>query len=292
MLPTLRLPVALLAGSVLVTGLFAQAPAIQFPAPSPAGSIKQRVGVTDIEVTYNRPSAKGRTIFGSLVPYDAIWRTGADTATRLTLSTPAKLNGTSVPAGTYELFTIPGRTEWTFILQAAKDRPQWGSYAYDQKNDTARFTARPVALSTPVESLTFEIGDLRPNAATLALAWENTRVPVTVEVDTVGALVPQIEALMASAAEKKPYFEAAMFYFANNIDLDKALAWMDAGLAAQPKAYWMIYRKGLLLAKKGDKAGALAAARESMELAAQDNRSAELKQEYTRLNQALIDSLK
>ncbi len=288
----LRSALFLIAGSVLATGLFAQAPAIAFPAASPAGSIKQKVGVADLEVSYNRPSARGRTIFGGLVRYDAIWRTGADTATRLKLSAPAKLNGTPIPAGTYELFTIPGKAEWTIILQAAKDRPQWGSYAYDQKNDTVRFTAKPVALAAPIESLTFEIADLTAGSATLALAWEKTRVPITVEIDNAGALVPQIEAVMASAAEKKPYFESAMFYYANNLDLDKALAWMDAGLATQPKAYWMIYRKGLLLAKKGDKAGAIAAAKLSMKLAAQENRGTEMEQEYTRLNQALIDSLK
>ena len=290
----LRSALFLIAGSVLATGLFAQAPAIAFPAASPAGSIKQKVGVADLEVSYNRPSARGRTVFGGLVPYDAIWRTGADTATRLKLSTPAKLNGTAIPAGTYELFTIPGKAEWTVILQAAKERPQWGSYAYDQKNDTARFTAKPVALAAPVESLTFEVSDLTAGSATLALAWEKTRVPITVEIDNAGALVPQIEAVMTAGGDIKPmtYFGSAMFYYENNLDLDKALAWMDAGLATQPKAYWMIYRKGLLLAKKGDKAGAIAAAKLSMELAAQETRGAELKQEYTRLNQALIDSLK
>jgi len=288
----LRPTLAILAGSVLMTGLFAQSPALQFPAPSPAATIKQRVGVTDLEVTYNRPSMKGRTVFGGLIPYNEIWRTGADTATRLTLSTPAKLNGASVPAGTYEVFTIPSRGDWTVILQAAKDRPQWGSYAYDQKNDTARFSATPVPLAQPVETLAFGFNDLRDASATLNLMWELVRVPIKIEVDTAGMLVPQIEAVMASGAEKKPYFEAAMFYYANNLDLDKAAAWMDAGLATQPKAYWMIYRKGLLLAKKGDKAGALAAAKQSMELASQETRGAELKNEYIRLNQALIDSLK
>lgn len=293
MIPSLFRPLlAFTAASLLAAGLTAQTPELKFPAASPAGVIKQRVGVTDLELTYNRPSAKGRTIFGGLVPYDAIWRTGADTATRLTLSTAAKFNGVAVPAGTYEIFTIPGQTEWTFILQAAKERPQWGSYAYDAKNDTARFTAKPETLAQPVESLAFDVNDLHPNSATLALAWEKTRVPVKVEVDTVGALVPQIEAAMASSADKKPYFQAAMFYYENDLDLDKALAWMDAGLATQPKAYWMIYRKGLLLAKKGDKAGAIAAAKQSMELVAQDPRGGELKEEYLRLNQALIERLK
>lgn len=287
----LRLPVLLLlASSLLGGGLFAQStpPALQFPAASPAGVVKQRVGVTDIEVNYSRPSVKGRTIFGGLVPYDAIWRTGADRATRLTLSTPAKLNGAEVPAGTYELFTIPGRETWTVIVHA--DKSQWGSYAYDPANDVVRFTARPETLARSVESLRIEINDLRMTSATLSIAWENTVVPITIEVDTVGTLAPQIEAVMASTEEKKPYFAAAMFYYENDLDLTKALAWMEAGLAEQPNAYWMIYRHGLLLAKNGDKAGALAAAKRSIELAAAAP-SPELRDEYTRLNQALIDRL-
>lgn len=277
--------------ALLAGGLFAQTPPakIDFPSASPAGVLKQRVGVTDIEVNYNRPSARGRVIFGGLVPYGAIWRTGADTATKLTLSTAAKLNGKEVPAGTYELFTIPGRDEWTIVI--GQNKGQWGSYAYDPKNDVARFTAKPVALAEPVESLQFAINDLRAASATLTIAWEKTLVPVKIEVDPASTLVPQIEAVMASNAEKKPYFAAAMFYYENNLDLTKALAWMDAGLATQPDAYWMIYRKGLLLAKKGDKAAAIAAAQQSLELVKKSAKG-ELLDEYTRLNEALIASLR
>jgi hypothetical protein len=132
------------------------------------------------------------------------------------------------------------------------------------------------------------------NGVTLYLLWEKTRAAVKIETDIVGMLVPQIEAVMASDSDKKPYFQAAMFYFESGLDLDKALAWMDAGLATQPNAFWMIYRKGLLLAKKGDKAGAIAAAKKSLELveAAKDKQPASLIEEYVRLNNALIDSLK
>lgn len=290
----LRPVIALIAGSALVAGLFAQAPAapqIKFPSASPQGVIKQRVGITDIEVTYNRPSAKGRKIFGGLVPYGQVWRTGADAATRVSFSTDVKLNGAAVPAGTYELFTIPGESEWTVIVQAVKDKAQWGSYAYDPKNDTARFTAKPAAFPYPVETFAINIGEITQTKATLALFWESTRVPITVEVDTVGALVPQIEAVMASDAEKKPWFPAAMFYYENNLDLEKAAAWIAKGLEAQPKAFWMHYRHGLILAKKGDKAGALAAANKSKELAAAQP-PGELRDEYLRLNDALIASLK
>lgn len=288
----LRPLVAVIAGSVLATGLFAQAPApkLAFPSANPQSVLKQRVGLTDIEITYNRPGVKGRKIFGSLVPYGEVWRTGADAATRISFSAPVTLNGAAVPAGTYELFTIPGEAEWTVILQAVKEKAQWGSYAYDQKNDTARFTAKPRTAASPVETFAFGFNNLRDTSATLNMFWENTIVPVQIGVDTVAQLVPQIEAVMASAAEKKPYFSAAMFYYHNDLDLNKAAEWMEKGVAEQPKAFWMIYRQGLVLAKKGDKAGALTAAQKSRELAS--GQAGELKEEYLRLNDALIASLK
>jgi hypothetical protein len=265
----------------------APAPHIDFPAASPAATIKQRVGVTDIEVDYSRPSMKGREVFGGLVPYGEVWRTGANSATRIIFSTPVKVQGTLVDAGTYELFTIPGKDEWTIILQKASK--QWGAYTYDQKNDIARVTAKPAVFHDSLETLAIAINDIGTDSATLNIFWANTRVPVKLEVDVVGTLVPQIEAAMA-APGKKPYFAAAMFYLDHNLDLQKASVWMDAAIAEQPDAYYMIYHKADLLAKMGDKAGAIAAARRSIELASKDKEPA--RGEYIRLNEALIASLK
>lgn len=292
MTSVLRPLVAVIAGSVLATSLFAQAPKIEFPAASPAATVKQRVGLTDIEINYSRPSMRGRAVFGQLEPYGAVWRTGANSATKLTLSTAAKFNGTEIPAGTYALFSIPEKGDWTIIIN--KVSGQWGAYAYDAKNDVARFKATPVTLPKPVETFTITFSDLaNASTATLNLMWENVCVPVKVEVDLVGALVPQVEAVMASKEAKKPYFAAAMFYYENNQDLKKAAAWMDAAIAEQPGQMWMIYRKGLIHAKMGDKAGALAAANESLDLVKKDDKSPQsLKDEYTRLNNALIASLK
>jgi hypothetical protein len=275
------------AGSVLVTGLFAQAPQIDFPPASPTCTLKQRVGLTDIEIVYSRPGVKDRVIFGGLVPYDQVWRTGANSATRITFSTPVKFQGSSLDAGTYELFTIPSKGEWTVILQKAGK--QWGAYAYKAENDTLRVKAKPVELATPFETFTIGIGDLRDESATLNLVWEKTRVPVTLEFDITSKLVAQIEAVMASDAAKKPYASAAMFYRDHNLDLKKALGWMDAAIAAQPDAYYLVYHKARILAKMGDKAGAIAAAQQSIALAAKDNGAA--KDEYTRLNETLIASL-
>ena len=286
----LRSALLFVAGSVLATGLFAQAPKIDFPAPSPAGTLKQRVGLTDIEINYSRPGMKGRTVFGSLVPYDQVWRTGANTATKITFSTEVKLNGTAVPAGTYELFTIPGKTEWTVIIH--KNMSQWGSYSYDARNDVARIKAAAAPSPLSVETFTIGLGDLRDESATLNFLWEKTRVAVKLEVDLVTALVPQIEAIMASEDPKKPYDRAAMFYLEHNLDLQKAAGWMETATAAQPGPFHfvLLYHKALILAKLGDKAGAMQAARQSLDLVAK--MSGELKDEYTGKNNAVIAGLK
>lgn len=284
----LRASLLLATGLGLAAGLSAQtAPQLKFPQASPPTVLKQQVGITDIEITYNRPSMKGRQVFGGLVPYGEIWRTGANNATRIAFSTPVKFGGADVPAGTYELFSIPNEKEWTVILQAPQEKPQWGSYAYDPKNDVARVTAPVASLAAPSETFWIGLNDLRDNSATLNFTWEKTRVSVPITVDTVGLLAPQIEAVMAGEAEKKPYFPAAMFYLDNNHDLPKALEWMNAAIAARPGQMWMVYRKALLLEKMGDKAGAKAAAEESLALTGKAP-AGSLRDEYTRLNQALI----
>ncbi len=283
----LRAAVLSSVAATLAVSAHAQSPKIDFPAASPVGKIEQRVGLTDVEVEYSRPSAKGRKVFGELVPFGEVWRTGANNATSVSFSTAVKIGGTEVPAGKYALFTIPAAGEWTVIL--SKVTEQWGSYQYDKKDDQVRVTVKPVALAEAVETLEIGIGDLRDTSATLVITWEKTRVPVKIEVDVKGVVVPQIEAAMAGSG-KKPYLSAAMFYYEHDLDLKKALAWMDAGLAEQPEAFWMTYRKGLILAKMGDKKGAIAAAEASLALA--QKAEGGIKAEYVRLNEALIAKMK
>ena len=275
-----------------VAPLLAQTAAPEYPAPSPASTLKQRVGLTDIEIVYSRPGVKGRKVFGGLEPYGVVWRTGANSPTKITFSTPVKFGGKEVPAGSYGLYSIPGAQEWTVILNKIGEK-DWGAYAYKQENDLVRVQAKPVSLPQSVETFTIDINEIKNESATLNLVWDKTRVPVKLEVDVVSKVKPQVDAFMASSAEKKAgqYFQAAMFYFENGGDLKKALTWMDEGLKLQPDAFYMVYRKGLILAKMGDKAGALAAAKASKEAAAKDKREL-LRDEYVRLNDMLIASLK
>ena len=261
------------AAAAIATGLFAQTPApkINFPAPSPKSTIEQRVGLTDIKVEYYRPSMKGRKIFADatvfpIQPYGEVWRVGANNPTKITFSTPVKFGGKEVAAGSYGLYAIPGESEWTVILNKIGEK-DWGAYGYKMENDAVRVSAKPAKLAQAVETFTIDVNDVRTESATLNLLWENIRVAVKLEFDVVAQLKPQLEAVMNGDAPKKPYFAAAMFYYEAGGDLKQAVAWIDAAIKEQPEAFYMVYRKGLILEKMGDKAGAMAAAQASREAA-------------------------
>lgn len=280
-----KIPVFLsICGFMLASSaLAADAPKVEFPAASPLCMLKQKVGLTEIEIDYSRPSVKGRDIFGAMIPYGQVWRTGANSATKIIFSTPVKLNGTEIPAGTYALMTIPGKDEWTIIIN--KGSEQWGAYKYDEKADVVRLKATPKTLDKPVETLTIEFNDIRDESSLLSLSWDKTLVPVKVEVEFVDKLTKQIEDVMASDEQKKPYFQAALFYYNHGKDLKKAEKWVDAAIAERD-AHYMVFLKAEILAKLGDKSGAIAAAKHSMELATKANDTS-----YVKQNETLIKSL-
>jgi hypothetical protein len=242
-------------------------PAPKFPAQSPASTVTQDVGLTKIEVVYSRPGVKGRKIFGGTEAFGRVWRTGANTATKITFSTPVTFGGAAVPAGSYALYTIPGENEWTLILN--KVTGQWGAYQYDAKNDLARVTAKPTALLQLVETFTIDINDIRDQSATLNLVWEKTRVAVKIEVDVASTLKPQIEAFMAAGGKISAgqYYNAAVFYYENGGDLQQARTWIEAATSNAKPAFYMVHWKAKILARLGDAAGARLAAEKSKELA-------------------------
>jgi hypothetical protein len=284
-----RFLIALACGLMFVSKSPAQTPQVDFPAASPACTLKQRVGLTDIEVSYSRPGVKGRTIFGGIVPYGQVWRTGANQATKITFSTDVKLNGEDVPAGSYALFTIPGEDEWTVIL--SKNADQFGAFQYDSKDDLVRFKVIPIKLAETIETLTIEFNRIRDDSAELNLIWDKTVVPLQIQIELTSKLVPQIEAAMAAPGKKSDgfYFQAATFYYNHDQDLNKALTWVNAALADQPGiAFEILHLKAQILARQGDKAGAIAAAKLSSDLAIKaegpDN-------SFVKMNQDLINSL-
>lgn len=278
---TLLSSVVILSGLLFTSGASAQTPKVEFPSPSPLGTLKQRVGLTDIEITYSRPGAKGRPVFGGLVPYGQVWRTGANARTRISFSTPVKLNGKDIAAGEYSLFTIPGENEWTVIVNKdTKSSP----FDYNASNDVARFTAPVVKLAEHIETFTIVVNAIRDDSARIDLLWEQTAVPIHLNLDLVGSLAPKIEEVMSAPGERKPYYQAAMFYYDHGLDLQKAKEWISKA----NETYYIDYLKAEILAKLGDKEGAIAAAKRSSELAGKAPGASG----YLKLNDDLIATLK
>ena len=255
------------------------------PQPSPATKIREAFSTSFVELSYSRPSLKGRTAFGGLVPYDQVWRTGANTVTKIRFGEDVKLAGQTVKAGTYALLTIPGKADWTIILN--RDTAQWGAYEYKPSLDVLRVPAKATKLASPQESLRLSLENLRPAAADLTLAWERTQVSLPLSTNPDPIVLAQIQEAMKG--EKKPYVTAAQYYYnSNQPDLAPALGWLDEYIKTSPaSAYYGYYWKAKLLQKQGKNAEAGAAARRSLDALAADKNEVS-KEEYTRLNMQLI----
>jgi Protein of unknown function (DUF2911) len=252
--------------TVFPGGLLAAEEKVEFPQASQHAVMKQRVGLTDVEVDYSRPNKNNRDIFGGLVPFDKIWRTGANRPTRLKFSADVKLGEKEVPAGEYLLYTIPGANEWTIIL--SKDLNAQSAADYKQESDAARVAAKPVVLAVPAETFTIGLDDLRADSATLYFEWDKTRVPVKVTTHDIEKVSRGIDAVVKSGKTQEPgfYYSAASFYLDQNKDLPQALKWVDQALEKNPTAYFMHYKKAQILAKMGKKREAIAAAEKSIEI--------------------------
>ena len=255
---------------------------LQTPAPSPSGKVEQRIGLTDVVVEYSRPSKKGRVIFGDVVPYDSIWRTGANAATKITFSDDVNFGGAEVKKGSYALLTKPGKKSWSVMLYPHTST-SFGSYL---ESDVLPTTVTTEAIEMPKETdvETFMIGfdGLSNQGGTLFLLWERTFVPVEIKVNTDKTVEASITKVMAgpSAAD---YYSAASYYYAEKKDLNKALEWINTSIAKGNEKFWVLRTKSLIQADLGDKKGAIETATKSLELAKADNN-----QDYIRMNEASI----
>ena len=262
MRPTLCLLAALALAVTLVPPAHAQ---LKLPRVSPAATVTQTLGLTDLTVAYSRPGVKGRVIWGGLVPYDAPWRTGANEATRLTVTDPVQFGGKELAAGSYALLTIPGKDEWTVILNSEKDL--WGAFQYDSTKDVLRVTVKPAA-AEPQEWMAFSFEDLTPNSANLVLRWEKLRVAVPIVVDVNGKALSTARAAIAAAKAddwRTPY-QAAGFCMTNDVALDEGKQWLEKSLAIQ-QTYANMGLKARWLAKDGKKSDAIKTAEKALELA-------------------------
>ncbi|HEX7183457.1 MAG TPA: DUF2911 domain-containing protein, partial [Thermoanaerobaculia bacterium] len=220
---------------------------VQLPQPSPRALVKTVIGTTEVGIEYHRPGVKGRKIWGGLVPYDEVWRLGANEATTIQLEHAVKIDGRDVPAGTYALFAIPGQDTWTLILN--KQPQQWGAYFYKQEQDLLRFTVKPQT-GPFTEWMVFNITPSGPKAATVEMAWENLRVPFTIEVDVPAIVWKDIDAALASNPDWGTYLQAANYAMAEGQRMDQAMGWIDKSLALR-ESFWNHEAKAKLLQREG-----------------------------------------
>ena len=255
----LTLLLCVVVGSISLNGQ------ISTPAPSPSGKIMQTVGLTDVSVEYSRPSMRGRTIFGDLVPYDKLWRTGANKNSTITFSDDVTIAGQEVKAGSYAIFTKPGQTSWEVVFYA--DTNNWGTpQNWDDSKVAAKTNVEVYNMPSNVETLTMSIDDLHNNGATLGMMWEKTYVGVAFEVPTTEKAVKSIESVM-NGPSANDYFAAASYYHEEGKDIAKAKEWIDKAVSMNDKAYWMMRRQSLIYAKMGDTKGAIEAAKKSLSVA-------------------------
>lgn len=249
---------------MLVTFLSAQ---VKTPQPSPTAKLSQEVGLGKVEVEYSRPSAKGRKIFGDLVPFGAIWRTGANASTKVTFSEDVKVGETSLPKGTYALYTTPGERQWEVLFY--KNTTLGGALtAADVKmEDVAAKTTVPSAASKDfVETFTIEVGNIKNSGANIDIMWENTRVSIPFSVDTDTKVMADIKSQM-EGPNAGTYYSAARYYYEEKKDLNQALAWVDQSLAKGGDKFWILRLKANIQGELGRYKDAIATAEKSSELA-------------------------
>ncbi|MCC3158354.1 DUF2911 domain-containing protein [Hymenobacter sp. 15J16-1T3B] len=277
-----RLAGSAVAGVLLLSASVAQAQ-LNTPAASPKSTVQQRVGLTDVTVTYSRPSAKGRAVYGALVPFGKRWRTGANSTTSIKFSDDVTVEGKKVPAGEYGIYTIPGKTEWLVVFNKDLKRGADVDKFMDDQ-DVARFTIKPYKLSSKVETFTINFADLTPATANVDMQWELTGAKFKITADVEPKVMAQIDEKVVKNATPAAgdLAAAASYYYDNNKDLTQALTWIQKANATDPK-FWNVHTEAKIKLKQKDYKGAATAAEQSRTLALAANNA-----DYVRLNDQLI----
>lgn len=238
---------------------------VKTPAPSPHSTLTQVVGLTDVTVDYSRPSAKGRAVFGDLVPFGKLWRTGANANTTVSFSEDVVINGSTLKKGKYALYTTPKADMWEVIFYS--DTDNWGTPENWNVNNVAVSTnVDPIALNNAVETFTVGIGNITNDSATLDISWEKTMVSVKFTVPTAKAAMASIEKTLAGPTAND-YFSAGQYFYQSNGDMNKALEYVNKAISLnkQPDVpFWQLRQKSLIQAKLGDKTGAIETAKLSL----------------------------
>lgn len=251
-----------IAAVAMTAGVSAQ---IETPAPSPLQKIEQKVGLTDVTVEYSRPSKKGRTIFGDLVPYGKVWRTGANANTTISFSEAVMIGGKEVKAGTYAIYSKPNATNWEIYLYTDSDnRGLPATWDESKIAVTVNATVQPMPVS--IETFTISFDDFKGSDANLGFMWDNVYVALPIKTMTDKAVTASIEKVMAGPSAND-YYSAAVYYLENGKDINQAKTWIDKAVSMNGEAFWYQRQQSLIYAKSGDKKGAINAAKSSMALA-------------------------
>jgi len=225
---------------------------LTLPLASPRAEVAQVVGVTEIDITYHRPAVNEREIWGGLVPYDQIWRSGANENTLISFSTDVTVEGQPLAAGTYGLHSVPGESEWQVVFSS--DITAWGSFSYNEENDVLRITVQPEA-APHEERMTFAFDDVTNESATIALRWEKLRLPVKIEVDTETLALDSIREQLKGLSQFfwMGWNQAANYCLTNEVNYEEALEWAESSIQAEER-FENLSTKAQLLEKTGDSA--------------------------------------
>lgn len=257
---------------------------LKMPAPSPLSTVTQAVGLAEISIKYSRPSAKGRKVYGDLVPFDKVWRTGANRPTKIKFDDEVIFEGNKVPAGEYTLVSFPSATEWTIVLN--KDSKGNGAFTYQESDDVARFKVKPQTLPAHVENFTINIADITEKTAVIEILWEKTAVRFKIENEIASKIEKQITAQLNPAKDAGTYSQIATYYLDTNQKLPEALELITKATDLAPR-YWTLHTKAKIQAKLGKNKEAIESCNKSIELAKKDSDDG-----YVKMNEKLIEELK
>lgn len=257
---------------------------LKTPQPSPTQTIDQAFALSNIKIEYSRPSVKGRTVFGDLVPFGKVWRTGANSSTKITFGDDVKVEGNALAAGTYAVYTIPNQDSWEIMFY--KDLKLGGNVAeYKAENEVLKIKVKTSALAAKTETFTINIADVTSNSANVELMWDKTKVAFNVATDIDTKIMKSIDESLKS--DTRPYYQAASYYYENNKDLNQALTWVTKATENNPSAFWIWHLKAKIQSKLKDSKGAVESAEKSLALAKEAKND-----DYVKLNEKLIQENK
>jgi tetratricopeptide (TPR) repeat protein len=267
--PRLTAGVLFTAALLLAEGVVAQAPPLVLPTQSQRAGVSQSVGLSQISITYDRPGVNGRKIWGGLVPYDTVWRAGANVNTVISFTSPVTIGGKDLPAGHYGLHMVPTAKDWTVIL--SKEANAWGSFSYDSTEDALRVAATPIPGEFH-ERLAYTLDDPTDSSVVATLRWEKLAIPFSIEVNSKEVVTDSLRQQLRGLGRFswQPWNQAAMWSLANNVNLDEAQTWTDRSIAINEN-FTNLRTKAALLEKHGDQASADSLRRHSLEIATEND---------------------